>query len=193
MTIRLIAMGASILAFRSAIASESHYVRSTPAKPMVKPFMMLPGVVVLPDEGALYMMNPEGGIDAVKIASGKLLWTTKAAAEPLAASSGQLLAQGAPNRSRSLPLVFIDIDKGRGPAHAAGDHAQSQQSPSHHFLTQGRGDRGLRDNLVTLCSIKSKRGLSSSKTSSKGRRSFLRRFQDADNDSDHASAGGGYD
>jgi hypothetical protein len=79
---------------------------------MVKPFVMLPGVVVLPDEGALYMMNPEGGIDAVKIASGELLWTTKAAAEPLAASSGQLLAQGAPNRSRSLPLVFIDIDNG---------------------------------------------------------------------------------
>jgi hypothetical protein len=55
---------------------------------------MRPGVVVDPAAGRLYMMNPQGGIDAVEITSGKLLWTTKEAAKPLIAYDGSARGPG---------------------------------------------------------------------------------------------------
>jgi hypothetical protein len=81
--------------------------------PTANPFVMRPGVVVDPAAGRLYMMNPQGGIDAVEIASGKLLWTTAAAAKPLAAYDHRLAAQAEQSRgSNGLPIALLDTRSG---------------------------------------------------------------------------------
>jgi hypothetical protein len=91
-----------------AIAADSPPVESAQIDPAATPFLMRSGVVVDPVAGRLYMMNPQGGIDAVEIASGKLLWTTKAAAKPLAAFDDRLIAQAETGAPGSVPIVFID-------------------------------------------------------------------------------------
>ncbi len=96
-----------------AIATDMSAVASSPSDPSSKPFVVRPGVVVDPTAGRLYMMNPQGGIDAVEIASGKLLWSTTAAAKPLITFDGKLLAQGEATRgSHDLPIVALDARDG---------------------------------------------------------------------------------
>jgi hypothetical protein len=59
-------------------------------------------------------MNPSGGIDALELASGKLLWTATAAGKPLAAFDDRLAAQAEPTRgSRSLPIALVSTKDGR--------------------------------------------------------------------------------
>ncbi len=65
------------------------------ASVQASPFVMITGVVVDPASRALYMMNPDGGIDAVEVASGAPGWSTKNAAKPLIAVGRRLLAQSA--------------------------------------------------------------------------------------------------
>jgi hypothetical protein len=78
-------------------------------------FLMRPRIVVDPVAGRLYMMNPQGGIDAVEIASGKLVWTTKDAAKPLTAYDDRVVAQAEQSRSyKGLPIVLLDAQNGRG-------------------------------------------------------------------------------
>ena len=54
------------------------------------------GVIVDPDRSAVYLMNIQGGIDAVDLASGKLLWRTNRAAKPLLCHEDLLVAQTEP-------------------------------------------------------------------------------------------------
>lgn len=54
------------------------------------------GVIVDPDRSAVYLMNIEGGIDAVDLASGKLLWRTDRVAKPLLCHDDLLVAQTEP-------------------------------------------------------------------------------------------------
>lgn len=54
------------------------------------------GVIVDPDRPAVYLMNIQGGIDAVDLASGKLLWRTDRAAKPLLYHKDLLVAQTEP-------------------------------------------------------------------------------------------------
>ena len=54
------------------------------------------GVIVDPDRPAVYFMNIQGGIDAVDLASGKLLWRTDLAAKPLLCHEDRLVAQTEP-------------------------------------------------------------------------------------------------
>jgi hypothetical protein len=75
-------------------------------------FEMLPGVVVDLAAERLYLMNPHGGIDAVGLASGNLLWTSQAAGKPLAAFDDRLAAQAEATGS-SLPIVLLDTKNGR--------------------------------------------------------------------------------
>ncbi len=48
----------------------------------VQAFELNKGVIVDPARGVVCLMNPEHGIDATELASGKLLWHTTIAAEP---------------------------------------------------------------------------------------------------------------
>ncbi len=59
-------------------------------------FEFQPGVIVDPEGAAVYLMNPQGGIDAVDLASGKLLWRTDRASKPLLLHEGRLVAQTEP-------------------------------------------------------------------------------------------------
>ena len=67
-----------------------------------------PGVVVDHSRQALYLMSPEGGIEAVSPSTGATLWSTGEAAVPLALQDGLIVAQGQPaDRTGSLEVVFL--------------------------------------------------------------------------------------
>lgn len=108
--IAAVALGLSLSGLISATAmaaDDSPMARRI--DPVSSPFMMRTGVAVDPAEGRLYMMSPQGAIDAVEIASGRLLWTTKAAAKPLAVFDVRLAAQAeALPGNKSLPVVLLD-------------------------------------------------------------------------------------
>jgi hypothetical protein len=90
----------------SAFAAENHGVDDNS-------FEMLQGVIVDPVADRLYLMNPHGGINAVGLASGNLLWTSAAAGKPLAAYDDRLAAQAEPSPgTHSLPIVFLNTRDG---------------------------------------------------------------------------------
>ncbi len=99
-----------------ALAAENQVAEMPGAAPAGKansPFEMLPGVIVDPSAERLYLMNPQGGIDALELASGKLLWTAAGAGKPLAAFSDRLAAQAEPSGgSRSLPIALLSTKDG---------------------------------------------------------------------------------
>lgn len=76
----------------AATAAEDQPGATGAGKPSSKqangPFVMSPGVIVEPAAARLYMMNPQGGIDAVQFDTGKLLWTTQAGRSRLRCSTG---------------------------------------------------------------------------------------------------------
>jgi hypothetical protein len=77
-------------------------------------FEMFTGVVADPAAARLYLMSPQGGIDAIALASGTLLWSSKEAGKPLAVFDDRLAAQAdAVGGSNSLPIVLIDTKSGR--------------------------------------------------------------------------------
>jgi hypothetical protein len=72
-----------------------------------------PGVVVDESRGVAYLMNPDGGVDAVALDSGDLLWSSEQAARPLTVAGDRLIAQGPPTVSRgTLGLVVLDTTDG---------------------------------------------------------------------------------
>jgi hypothetical protein len=97
-----------------ATAANDAPVSSSRVDSAASPFVMRPGVVVDPPAGRLYMMNPQGGIDAVEIGSGKLVWTTKDAAKPLTAYDDRVVAQAEQSRnSKGFPIDLLDTQNGR--------------------------------------------------------------------------------
>lgn len=78
-------------------------------------FELRPGVIVDPDRPAVYLMNPRGGIDAVDLSSGTLIWTTAQAAKPLLLYDDLLVAQAeVSGRSGVLRIVWLntkDMDR----------------------------------------------------------------------------------
>ncbi len=100
----------------AALAAENRVAGMPGVPPSEKtdsPFEMLRGVIVDPGSERLYLMNPQGGIDALELASGKLLWTASAAGRPLAAFDDRLAAQAEPARgSRSLPIALLSTKDG---------------------------------------------------------------------------------
>src|SRR3954451_11434324 len=88
---------AGILAFASphqaAAQPQRDSARNGPAMDGIE---LRPGIVIDPDRRVAYIMNPEGGIDAVELTGGRRLWTSRAAAKPLAlAEGGDLLVSQA--------------------------------------------------------------------------------------------------
>ena len=71
-----------------------------------------PGVVIDPDRKLAYIMSVEGGIDALDVAQGTPVWTTKDAAMPLGLKDDMLIAQMEPtDTSRELKVVALDTRK----------------------------------------------------------------------------------
>jgi hypothetical protein len=76
-------------------------------------FEFRPGVIVDPDRPAVYLMKPQGGIDAVDLSSGKLVWTTTQAAKPLLLYGNLLVAQAeVSGRSGVLRIVGLNTKDG---------------------------------------------------------------------------------
>jgi hypothetical protein len=66
------------------------------------------GAVVDPARAVAYLARPEGGIDAVELARGTVLWTTAEGAKPLFAAGDLLLAQRPAEGDGALALAVLD-------------------------------------------------------------------------------------
>ncbi len=99
------------------------------------------GVVVDPASGAAYVMSPGGGIEARDIATGNVLWKSDAAAKPLLAMDGSLVAQAPPNAAGDLVVVTLDARKGSAKDRTEiklppGQRSQLTDGPSRSFRAQ---------------------------------------------------------
>jgi hypothetical protein len=117
-------------------------LRSATAAAVSAPFELTDGVIVDSARGALYLMSPDHGIDAINLASGKIVWHTAGAAKPLLLFDDRLVAQaenpaamrvlrvvvlntamqGEPVTSAAVPLpapAFASIDSGMGTSFTA--------------------------------------------------------------------------
>lgn len=73
-------------------------------------FELTPGVVVDRDQGEIYAMSPDGGVDAVDLGSGEVLRHSPNAAKPLAVSGSVLVGQTEPaGLGNELDIVAFDI------------------------------------------------------------------------------------
>src|SRR5438132_7889666 len=70
-------------------------------------FELRAGVVFDPSRAALYLMNAHGGIDAIDIRSGRLLWTATRAAKPLWVLDYLVIAQ-LNSDDRVLRMAMLD-------------------------------------------------------------------------------------
>src|ERR1700730_18576551 len=73
-------------------------------------FEFAQGVIVDPRRAAVYIMNPEGGIDAVDLTSGKVMATSQRGSRPLFIYDDALLAQAdVKERSGLLSLIGLGL------------------------------------------------------------------------------------
>jgi hypothetical protein len=71
------------------------------------------GIVVDPTQPVAYVMTPQRGVAAVDMRTGATLWTSNAAAKPLAISGNRLVSQVEPNSATNrLELVALDVQRG---------------------------------------------------------------------------------
>ena len=83
--------------------------RAAFSDPSARSFELINGVIVDPGPGVIYLMNPEGGIDAIEVASGKLIWRSTTAAKPLLPFDDRLVAQAEAHAGdRVLPIVVMN-------------------------------------------------------------------------------------
>src|SRR5687768_16853842 len=83
--------------------------------------VVIPGGVADAGGKTGYVANPTGGIDAIDLQSGKLLWATEEASRPLVAFGHRLVAQaGRKGRANSVRVVVLD-GKDRGKRLLASD------------------------------------------------------------------------
>jgi PQQ-like domain len=99
------------------------------------------GVVIDVDGGAAYVMSPQGGIDALDLATGNVIWKSTAAAKPLLVKGGTLVAQGRSGRSGELVIVALDAKRGAARERVdveipAALRAQVADGPSRTFRVQ---------------------------------------------------------
>ena len=91
--------------------------------PSASVFELTKGVIVDAGSGVVYLMNPGHGIDAVELASGKLIWRSTSAAEPILLFDDRLVAEAeASVGNRVLPIVVMNIA-------AQGERLQSAMVP----------------------------------------------------------------
>jgi hypothetical protein len=71
------------------------------------------GVIVDAARGVAYVMDREGGVDALRTADGAVLWRSAEAAKPLLVAGDLLIAQAEPAAAGELPVVTLDRGTGR--------------------------------------------------------------------------------
>ena len=77
-------------------------------------FTVSPGVLIDPVSGVAYVMSPTRQVDAVQIGDGKLLWSSSAAAKPIAIRDKRVIAQVEPAEGSSeITMVALDVDNGQ--------------------------------------------------------------------------------
>ena len=96
------------------------------------------GVVVDAAAGAAYVMSSRGGIDAIDLTSGNVMWKSRDAAKPLLLKGGTLLAQAQPDRAGKLAVVALDAKRGTATRRVdldipSGVRAQVFDGPSQSF------------------------------------------------------------
>lgn len=69
------------------------------------------GVVVDAAGATAYVMNPQGGIDALDLGRGATLWHSSEGERPLALANGLLVAQARPGERGELRVVALDVQK----------------------------------------------------------------------------------
>ena len=73
-----------------------------------------PGVVIDPQRRVAYVMNPKGGVDAVGLGRGELVWHSDQAARPIGATAALLVAQAElPKPGNELQVRLLDVRTGR--------------------------------------------------------------------------------
>jgi hypothetical protein len=70
------------------------------------------GVLISPRLGLAYLMRPNGGIQAVDLASGAVRWRSDRAAKPLALAGDRLIAQAESRGAQALTLAVLDARSG---------------------------------------------------------------------------------
>jgi hypothetical protein len=71
-------------------------------------FVLRAGVVVDPAAATLYLMRPGGGVQAVSLPAGALLWESNDAAKPLQVLEGTLVAQAEGPEAATLDIALLD-------------------------------------------------------------------------------------
>jgi hypothetical protein len=75
-------------------------------------FQLTPGVVIDPNRGEAFVMDPAGEIVAVDLASGSEMWRSQKAAKPLTAAGDILVGQAEqPGPANALKIVALDTSK----------------------------------------------------------------------------------
>ena len=78
------------------------------------PVELRPGVVVDPARRLVYMMNPRGGVDALRLERGDLMWHSDQAARPVTVAGDLVVAQAeVPRPGNDLQLRLLDARTGR--------------------------------------------------------------------------------
>ncbi|MCZ6670933.1 MAG: hypothetical protein O6947_07880, partial [Acidobacteria bacterium] len=109
---------------------------------------LLPGVLIDTVGSTAYLMNPKGGIDAVDLSTGRLLWTSHQGAKPILVHRNLLATQAEiPDRPGALRIAVLDTrNAGKVVATAdvelpAGARAFIDQRMGESFEIQSRIDR----------------------------------------------------
>ena len=94
-----------------AVAGSPTLNAQQPASSVVE---LRPGVVIDPQRRVAYVMNPKGGVDALGLGRGELVWHGGQAARPLAASGAVVVAQAElPKPGNELQVRLLDARTGR--------------------------------------------------------------------------------
>lgn len=81
------------------------------ASPGSAAFDLVPGVLIAPSSGLVYVMRDEGRTQAIRASSGLVQWSSDAIAKPLAIFNGELIGQAA-GLSNNLVLFRTDALNG---------------------------------------------------------------------------------
>jgi hypothetical protein len=102
--VMLIAVGSSFLGLP---VTRTLSADAAPAK-QIRP-VLIPGGIADPDGTITYVTNLKAGIDAVRLATGELLWTARDM-RPLIVAGGRLIAQGAvKDQPKQFMLAVLDV------------------------------------------------------------------------------------
>jgi hypothetical protein len=76
-------------------------------------FSVAPGVLVDPANGVAYLMTPKRQVEAVTLKDGEVVWSSSAAARPIAIRGDRIIAQAeSAEASSTLTLVALDTSSG---------------------------------------------------------------------------------